>query len=308
MDMDPKAIPNTTTSEISLPDKSMDLIQSNATANKITTEKANGTSVEGATSLSPEIFIPDDNIINTQESVGAEMEVDNRSLKNLMEDGDKGDVPSSQVQKLEAGGEGTSLQEDERRRSDRLKKDTNLHTMDKVKKLAKKRNLKGNSTNENYFSILPIEESVSISPDMDIDIKNDDFVTFDLLKTLESARNDLYLKENEIKQNSQTESVENPQKNDDQLHLEWLQEETSMTEYFILVESRKKRRGNKKNIKISPMNKNKLQDQENSSLPKKEGEASQGQNSQKSQRKEKMIMNGLIWNCEGLKKKGVAFS
>jgi hypothetical protein len=110
MDMDPKAIPNTTTSEISLPDKSMDLIQSNATANKITTEKANGTSVEGATSLSPEIFIPDDNIINTQESVGAEMEVDNRSLKNLMEDGDKGDVPSSQVQKLEAGGEGTSLQ------------------------------------------------------------------------------------------------------------------------------------------------------------------------------------------------------
>lgn len=110
MDMDPKAIPNTTTSEISLPDKSMDLIQSDATANKTTTEKANGTSVEGATSLSPEIFIPDDNIINTQESVGAEMEVDNRSIKNLMEDGDKGDVPSSQVQKLEAGGEGTSLQ------------------------------------------------------------------------------------------------------------------------------------------------------------------------------------------------------
>jgi hypothetical protein len=77
---------------------------------------------------------------------------------------------------------------------------------------------------------------------MGIAVKNDDFVTFVLLKVLEFARNYLYLKENEVKQNSQTESVKNPQIIDDQLQLEWLQEKTSQIEDFILVESRKKKR------------------------------------------------------------------
>jgi hypothetical protein len=157
-----------------------------------------------------------------------------------LESGVNGGVSSSQVHNLEAGDEDISFQQLERRRSERLKKDTNLHTMDKVEKLAKKGNLEGNSSNENSFLVLPIEEIVNISTDMGIAVKNDDFVTFVLLKVLEFARNYLYLKENEVKQNSQTKSVKNPQIIDDQLQLEWLQEKTSQIEDFILVESRKK--------------------------------------------------------------------
>jgi hypothetical protein len=73
---------------------------------------------------SPEIFIPDDTIITTQESVG--MEVDKESpgddvpvqLKHMMEI----DIAANQVQ--------------ERRTSERLKKDTTLNIMEKVEKRA----------------------------------------------------------------------------------------------------------------------------------------------------------------------------
>jgi hypothetical protein len=75
-----------------------------------------------------------------------------------------------------------------RRRSERLKETTSLHTMEKVDKLVKKRNLEGNSSTANKFSALLIEEIAHTIADMGISIKHDDFATFDLLKTLEMAR------------------------------------------------------------------------------------------------------------------------
>jgi hypothetical protein len=46
------------------------------------------------------------------------------------------------------------------------------------------------------------------------------------------------------------------------LQLEWLQEESSEPEDFILVESRKRRRERRKNIKFSPAINSRIQDLE----------------------------------------------
>ena len=129
---------------------------------------------------------------------------------------------------------------DERRRSERLKETTNIHTMEKVSKMAKKRNLEGNSKNHNAFSLLPIEEIVTISADMGVAINHEDFETFDLLKNLEQARGDLYSKQCQSKLISQPELVENVSNNVNSLELEWLNDENSDIEDFVLVESRKK--------------------------------------------------------------------
>jgi hypothetical protein len=43
--------------------------------------------------------------------------------------------------------------------------------------------------------MLPIEEIVSISVDMGVVINHDDFATFNLLKDLEQARDELYSKQ-----------------------------------------------------------------------------------------------------------------
>jgi hypothetical protein len=239
LDMNPKDIMPTTASESKLPDKYVEHTHSDNTDDKIFTKK-DGTSVEGDMSLSPKIFIPDDTIINTQESVGVEMAIDDSSLGFMKVTDSKEDTVTCHDLKSRANGEEAPQQQLERRRSDRLKKGTNLHTMEKVDKLAKKRNLEGNLSNENSLSVLPIGEIVNISADMGISVKDDDFATFDLLKTLETTRHYLYFKEIESKQDSQTESVENCLGNDDQLQLEWLQEETSEAEDFIIVESRKK--------------------------------------------------------------------
>lgn len=138
----------------------------------------------------------------------------------------------------------------ERRRSERLKKDTNLHTMDKVTRVAQKRNLVGNFKNTNSFSIVPVEEIASILADMGVIISHDDFDTFSWLKDLEQARDDLYLKQCDLKKSSQTESVENVDNAHAPLELEWLQDESSEIEDFIPVEPRKKKRGNGKVLKF----------------------------------------------------------
>jgi hypothetical protein len=83
------------------------------------------------------------------------------------------------------------------RRSERLKKDANLTTMEKVGKVAQKMNLEGNPQNPNSFSVLSVDEVIHISSEMGVVIEDDDFATCNLLKDLEIARNDLYQKQNE---------------------------------------------------------------------------------------------------------------
>lgn len=146
-----------------------------------------------------------------------------------------------------------------------------MTTMEKNQKMARKRNLEGNPPNSNSFSVLSIEEFVLITTDMGVAVDENDFDTFNLLKDLEKARNDLYQKQTEKVIDSQTETFEVCQAEKATLALEWMQEESSETNDFILVESRKKRRENRKNVKISLTFKGKKQDQENPGLFKARG-------------------------------------
>jgi hypothetical protein len=79
--------------------------------------------------------------------------------------------------------------------------------MEKVEAAAMKKNLEGNPASNNTFFTLAIEDIVHDASEMGISIKHDDFATFDLLKTLELARNDMFLKQCE--QNDKTQDVSN---------------------------------------------------------------------------------------------------
>jgi hypothetical protein len=75
---------------------------------------------------------------------------------------------------------------------------------------------------------------------MGVVIENDDFDIFDLLKDLETMRHNLYNKQKQNNQDSQTHLVESAEGDNTILLVEWVQEESSEAEDFILVESRKK--------------------------------------------------------------------
>lgn len=136
---------------------------------------------------SPEIFLSDDNIINTQESV--RMDIDGTQLV----------VTEVALPKLVVLPAEKKAQVPER--SERLKKDTAMTTMEKVEKIALKANLEGNPTNHNSFSVLSAEEIANVTSCMGIRVDDDDFATFDLIKDLERARNDFFIKQNELKTN-----------------------------------------------------------------------------------------------------------
>lgn len=55
--------------------------------------------------------------------------------------------------------------------------------------------MEGNYNTHATFSSLSIEVLINDASDMGISVDNNDFATFDLLKTLELARNDMYLKQ-----------------------------------------------------------------------------------------------------------------
>lgn len=134
----------------------------------------------------------------------------------------------------------------DKRRSERLKKDTCISTMEKNERMAAKRNLEGNSKNCNSFASLTVDEIAHLSSDMGIAMNNNNFETFDLIKELEKARNDLHNKKVDQLCTSQTESIGNGQDENTILELEWIQDESSDSEEFILVESRKKEEIKKK--------------------------------------------------------------
>lgn len=93
---------------------------------------------------------------------------------------------------------------------------------------------------------------------MGIVVSSDDFDTFNLLKDLEKARDDLYQTHNTKPMGPQTELVEAAHGNNENLAIDWLNDESSEADDFILVESREKKRENRKSLKISPNAKGKL--------------------------------------------------
>ena len=63
------------------------------------------------------------------------------------------------------------------------------------------------------------------------------------------------------------------------LALEWMQDESSDTDDFTLVESRRKRRENRKKVLIFPTSKGRKPDQENPGLHKPRGRANSSNSS-----------------------------
>lgn len=109
-----------------------------------------------------------------------------------------------------------------RRRGEMLKKDSNLTTKEKIEKAAQIKNLEGNSTRANSFSVLSVEDIINVSSDMGIVLDDKDFDTFDLLKQLECARNELFLKQADKNAQAQPETGEQQENKNDPLQLEWL--------------------------------------------------------------------------------------
>ena len=252
-------------------------------------------------SVSPEIFITDDNIVNTQESlalpeeVPMEMEIPQDDQKSL-----KGN--RKVLEKTQA------VHPIARRRSERLAKEITICTKEKTKMMAKKRNLEGICSNQNMFYVLPIDEMAELSSNMGVVIEPSNFGTFELLKDLECARHDLFIKQRDggqTSQSSQADSAGIVESSDHPLPIEWLHEEDSDSEDFILVSSKKKEKEKRKSLKISPNITKKKQALENPDLHISKRRRSTLQ-LPKRPKKVNMSLQGLIWNCRGLRKKGVA--
>jgi len=128
------------------------------------------------------------------------------------------------------------------RRSERLKKDANLTTLEKTERAAQRKNLEGSPKISNSFVVSSVDDISHISSDMGVVIDSDVFYTCNLLNDLEKARSDLYLKQ--LEQNDAPPAVtvvENIDKEKKIPELIWLEDESSTSEDFIFVESRKKK-------------------------------------------------------------------
>jgi len=199
-------------------------------------------------SVSPEIFITDDNIVNTQESL-ALLEENPMEMEMLPDDQKSLEGDKKVVEKTQA------VHPIARRRSESLAKEITIFTKEKTEMMAKKRNLEGICSNQNMFSVLPIDEMVELSSNMGVVIEPSNFGTFELLKDLECARHDLFIKQRDGGQTSQTSQADSAGIVDSSGHplpIEWLHEEDSDSEDFILVLSKKKEREKRKSLKISP--------------------------------------------------------
>lgn len=143
------------------------------------------------------------------------------------------------------------LQQPETRKSERLMKTIGISTQEKNEKMAKKRNLEGNTNTTSMFSELHDDTLKQLSSDMGILVDKVNFATFDMLKELEIARNNLHSKHQEAIAHDTVEEV--VQEDDVNLRLiEWLQDDVSDTESDILAQSKNKGKLSKRKLKISP--------------------------------------------------------
>lgn len=135
---------------------------------------------------------------------------------------------------------------------------------------------------------------------------NINFGTFDMLKDLEIARHRLHAKSNE----PVVIEIIDEENDEDDINtrlIEWLQDDLSETERDILGKSKKKGRLPERKVKIAPKNKRYKQDQEAPGLEKRAEDKSDPQlPNPRQKRRKKMTIQDLIWNCRGLKKKGVS--
>uniref|UniRef100_A0A804LT84 DUF4283 domain-containing protein n=1 Tax=Zea mays TaxID=4577 RepID=A0A804LT84_MAIZE len=131
-----------------------------------------------------------------------------------------------------------------RRVSERLKKDMGIRIEEKNRRMAVKRNLEGNSCiPEPNFSCLASKEIIDISKKMGVNINEQNMESIELLKEMELARQCLGQKKIEILQVKEEDNM--VKRNDEYIGSQAIEE--SETDDFILVQSRKKKRIQKRN-------------------------------------------------------------
>jgi hypothetical protein len=98
----------------------------------------------------------------------------------------------------------------ERRRSERLKKITPLTNLEELEENVQETSLEGIYSNHNSFSVLLDDDITHITSCMGIVVDDNNFDTYNLIRDIEKARDDLYQKQNvkNQKPQAQTESVE----------------------------------------------------------------------------------------------------
>lgn len=135
-----------------------------------------------------ELDLYEEAIVHTQESVIADEE------KLEHEEQPKSQEPAVNTEV----GIGNKLNNQELRRSDRLKKDIDVTIQEKNERMARKRNLEGTYSHAIIFSDFPIENIKNLSSDIGIVAHKISFGTFNMLKDLENARRNLHAKTHEV--------------------------------------------------------------------------------------------------------------
>lgn len=146
-----------------------------------------------------------------------------------------------------------------------------MTTREKIEIIAKKRNLEGYTTAHSILSDLSHDDLHAMSKKMEVVIEKDSSHSFDVLKELETARINLLNKQQKNSSNVHVEEIVEERDDNESLQLEWMHEETSETEEFTLLQSRKKKKGSRKTKKLTPLKVKGKQAQEDPSLPKKKG-------------------------------------
>jgi len=173
-----------------------------------------------------EVFLPDDQIINTLGSVNVEEErpqelfqaIEVDTSLNKPEDqqhdkrvSDKLIDEESRQKRTQPMKINVSLNkpkdQHQERRSDRLKKDITMTTQEKNEFIAKKRNLEGTSISTSMFSDLSHSSMHNLSKQMGVVIEDDNGNSFDLLKEIETVRFNLFNKQQRAKTNVQIKEI-----------------------------------------------------------------------------------------------------
>lgn len=186
--------------------------------------------------ISPEVFLSDDHIINSQGSTVSEGENTNLNVQ-----------PHPEATKQ---GRNKGMVQQEKKRSERLKKDIASSTQEKVEMMAKKRNLEGTTKSQSMFSELSHYAFSCISKKMGIQLNDGNDKSFDILKELEIARANLFQKQNQLNSKVIIEEI-NEEDEDTTLQLEWVHEESSDPDESFFAQSRKKKKGTRKANRIT---------------------------------------------------------
>lgn len=178
---------------------------------------------------------------------------------------------------------------------------------DRARRLASKRDLEGNpQLRNNSFSVLSDAELISRASNMGVIIPDDSFACIDVLRELEQVREELDLKKKTSHEKQEHDMfITNGLGHSTPVSLEWLDQDETIYENESITKS--KRKNNRKpTVKISrPVTRSQKKKEENEG-GKCNSTMSPGGVTRGKIPQEAFQMRGLIWNCRGVGKKGIA--